>query len=327
MRMPDPASSPFHADYRPPPYLRHGHLQTVLPTLLRRPPLPAFRRERISTPDDDFLDLDWAAPGHRTLAILSHGLEGNSRRAYILGMVRALNGGGIDAVAWNYRGCSGEPNRRPIMYHNGATYDLETVLRHCVATGRYEGIYLIGFSMGGNLSLLHAGEQAEELQPLVRAVVAFSVPCDLTASSRQLERPACAVYMRRFLRKLHTKVRMKMAQYPDLLDDRGYDRIRNFKQFDDRYTAPLHGFASAEDYWQRCGCRRLLGRIRVPALLVNAQDDPFLAGECYPRDVARDHPYLRLEIPRWGGHVGFMLPAATYWSERRAVAFLREHGA
>lgn len=309
-------------EYRAPWYLRNGHLQSVLPTLFRRPPMPEYRRERITTPDDDFLDLDWSAPGSDTLVIISHGLEGNSRRAYILGMVGAVNDAGWDALAWNYRGCSSEPNRQPIFYHNGATYDLDTVLHHAQATGRYHSIFLLGFSMGGNLSLMYAGQQGADLQPRVRGVVGFSVPCDLTDSSRALASPLCGIYMRRFLKKLHGKVRAKMAQYPDLLDDAGYDEIRTFKQFDDRYTAPLHGFESAEDYWRRCSCARVLADIRVPALVVNALDDPFLAGGCYPRDLAAGHPFLNLETPAHGGHAGFMLAGSRFWSERRAVAFI-----
>ena len=313
--------------YSPPLYLRSGHLQTVCPTLFRRVAAPPYRRERIFTEDEDFLDLDWAVTGGATLAILSHGLEGNSTRAYITGMARALNSAGIDALAWNYRGCSGEVNRQPVLYHNGATRDLATVLRHAVSTGHYERIFLVGFSMGGNLTLLYAGQAGREMPVQVKGAVVFSVPCELSHSSEALSSPACTIYMKRFLRHLHAKVRAKMAQYPDLLDDHGYHRIKNFKQFDDRYTAPLHHFTSAEDYWDRCSCNRHLTNIAIPALIVNALDDPVLIKDCYPYALVRESPCLTMETPRYGGHVGFMLPGETYWSEQRAVRFVREMSA
>lgn len=309
--------------YSPPIYLRNAHVQTVYPTLLRKVEIPPYRRERITTADDDFLDLDWACVSSPTLVILCHGLEGNSTRDYIKGMVRAVNGAGMDALAWNYRGCSGEPNRRRIMYHNGATYDLDTVVQHAAARGIYENIFLLGFSMGGNLALLYAGEQGRALHPRIRGVLGFSVPCELSHSSRALNHPACAIYMKRFLRKLHRKIRAKMAQYPGHINDDNYRQIKTFCQFDDRYTAPLHGFTCAEDYWHRCSCNRHLSNIDVPSLIVNALDDPFLIDACYPYALVERNPNLTLETPPHGGHVGFMLPGKTYWSEHRALAFIR----
>lgn len=308
--------------YQPPFYLRSGHLQTIYPSLFRGVALDTYRRERITTADDDFLDLDWSTVGSRTLAIVSHGLEGNSQRAYVTGMVRALNQAGIDGLAWNYRGCSGEPNRRLIMYHNGATYDLDSVVRHALATQRYRHIFLIGFSMGGNLSLLYAGEQAAMIHRRISGVIGFSVPCELSHSSRALNHPLCTLYMKRFLRDLHHKIKAKMALYPDQISDRDYQQIKNFKQFDDRYTAPLHGFSSAEDYWHQCSCNRHLHQIHIPALIVNAQDDPFLIDACYPVERVRQNPFVQMEMPRHGGHVGFMLHGNNYWSEQRALRFI-----
>ncbi|MCD6527926.1 MAG: alpha/beta fold hydrolase [Desulfuromonas sp.] len=308
--------------YCPPIYLRSGHLQTIYPPLFRKISQPPYSRERITTPDNDFIDLDWSTVGSRTLAIVSHGLEGNSTRSYITGMVKALNEAGIDALAWNYRGCSGEPNRQRIMYHNGATYDLDSVVRHAIATGRYERVFLIGFSMGGNLTLLYAGEQGKRIHPLISGAITFSVPCDLSHSSQALTHPACVIYMKRFLLELQQKVKAKMALYPAEITDDGYHQIKNFKQFDDRYTAPLHNFKSAEDYWQKCSCNRLLHSIAIPSLIVNALDDPFLINECYPYELVKENQKIRMETPRHGGHVGFMLRGGTYWSEQRALQFI-----
>ncbi|EAT15998.1 alpha/beta fold hydrolase [Desulfuromonas acetoxidans] len=310
--------------YSPPFYLRNGHLQTIYPTLFRKLGMPAYQRERITTADDDFLDLDWACVGGKTLVILCHGLEGNSTRDYIKGMVKAVNDQGLDALAWNYRGCSAEPNRQKIMYHNGATYDLNTVIQHAAGTQHYAHIFVIGFSMGGNLALLYAGQQAENIHHLIRGIIGFSVPCELSHSSRALEHPACTIYMKRFLIKLHKKLQSKSSQFPNDIIIDNYHQIKTFKQFDDRYTAPLHGFTDAEDYWHRCSCNRHLTHIRVPTLIVNALDDPFLLDDCYPHALVSANHHLTLETPSHGGHVGFILPGTTYWSEQRALSFIEQ---
>lgn len=308
--------------YHPPFYLRNGHFQTIYPTLYRRVNHRPYTRERIHTPDDDFLDLDWACVGSNTLVIVSHGLEGNSHRTYVTGMVKSVNDFGMDALAWNFRSCSGETNRQLIMYHNGATYDLDTVIKHAVATGRYSHIYLVGFSMGGNLSLLYAGEKADQIDPHVKGVVGFSVPCDLKDSATTLSKPVNKIYMKRFLKMLHKKVKAKQLLYPNDISDNHYDQLKNFEDFDGRYTAPLHGFESAQDYWTKCSSNRTLTDIEIPALIVNALDDPFLTGSCYPHTIAAQNTHVTLETPQYGGHVGFIQTGARYWSENRVIQFI-----
>jgi predicted alpha/beta-fold hydrolase len=313
--------------YHPPLWLRSGHLQTVFPHFFRRVPPVAYRRERIDTPDGDFLDLDWSEAGSRRLAVISHGLEGDSKREYVLGMVRALRTAGWDVLAWNYRGCGGEPNRAARSYHSGMTEDLHTVLVHVAAHGQYEAAALVGFSLGGNLTLKYLGERGADLALPIRGAVAFSTPCDLADSAARMDALDCRLYMRRFLASLHRKIRARQMRFPDLLDDSGYQQIRTFRQFDNRYTAPLHGFRDADDYWTRCSSRPFLNGIRVPTLLVNARNDPFLAGGCYPVAEAEANPNVFLEMPAHGGHVGFVSfrPDGRYWSETRAVEFLEEH--
>ncbi|MCK5705465.1 MAG: alpha/beta fold hydrolase [Cyclobacteriaceae bacterium] len=312
-------------DYKPAPWFRNGHMQTILPSIFRKVSDVCYKRERIQTPDDDFLDLDWSGSGEQLLAVISHGLEGDSQRAYVKGMVKALNEVHIDCLAWNYRTCGGETNRQLRMYHNGCTDDLDLVIRHTIAKG-YENIVLIGFSMGGNLSLLYLGQQSEQLLPQLKGAVAFSVPVDLESVSMQLSRVSNTIYMKRFLRMLHRKVKEKMVLFPDQIDDGDYDQIKDFKAYDDRYTAPLHGFESAEDYWVKCSCGPLLERIRVPSLIINAEDDPFLGASCYPYHQ-RKSPYIYLEVPKYGGHVGFMNHRINgkYWSESRTVDFIQKH--
>lgn len=320
------ASQHLCHSYHPPILLRNGHLQTIFPSLFRKITDISYTRERIDTRDGDFLDLDWSCVGGRTLAILSHGLEGNTHRPYMLGMVRALNSIKVDGLAWNYRGCSGEPNRLLRMYHNGVTDDLHHVIARAVSVGTYETIVLVGFSMGANLSLLYLGRCAGDVPEHVKCAVMFSAPCDLTDAAAALAKPANALYMKNFLKSLHLKIRAKQHRYPEALNDAQYHRIRTFEQFDDRYTAPIHGFAGARDYWTKCSSRPWLEHIRVPTLIVNAQDDPFLAGGCYPVDECRRNPDVTLEIKRYGGHVGFVNfnHEGRYWSEMRALAFIRK---
>ena len=313
-----------HSFYRPPFLFRNGHLQTVYPSIARTLSPDLYRRERIATPDDDFLDLDWARIGSDKFAVLSHGLEGNTHRHYMVGMARMLNRRGWDVLAWNYRACSGEMNRQLRMYHNGCTDDLDCVVRHALGDDKYEQISLVGFSLGGNLTLLYLGRKEGRPDERIKNAVVFSVPCDLQAGAMELARAKNCLYMKQFLVSLHEKIRKKMEQMPGRLDDRGYWRITDFKGFDDRYTAPINGFRDAEDYWFQCSSGRLLSAIAVPTLIVNSLDDPFLAGGCYPIAQAEASPFVHLEMPAAGGHLGFVSfnGDGSYLSEQRTVAFL-----
>lgn len=308
------------SSYTPPRGFSSPHLQTIWAGRIRRVEGPAYRRERIATPDEDFLDLDWSRVGAERVAVISHGLEGSTSRAYVRGMARALNRHGWDALAWNLRGCSGEPNRNLRLYHSGATEDLDAVVQH--ALGRYATVALVGFSLGGNMTLKYLGEQGADTP--IAAAVAFSVPVDLAASSVALGRWENTVYMYYFLRSLRGKVRTKAAQFPSEIDANGLRNLRDFRGFDDRYTAPLHGFRDAADYWARSSSRQFIPSIRTPTLLVNAADDPFLAPACYPNDEARTNDRFWLETPDHGGHVGFVARGGTYWSEVRTTAFLED---
>ncbi len=313
--------------YRPPWGFWNGHLQTIYPALYRRVPWITRKRERIRTPDGDFLDLDWDTSHHTgRLAILSHGLEGDSKNHYIQGMAAALQRDGWDVLAWNFRGCSGEQNRLLRSYHSGATEDLKAVVDHTLATGRYGHVALVGFSLGGNMMLKYLGDLGADADPRIKGAVAFSVPCDLASSSRKLESLINRIYMQRFLIRLRGKIREKMALFPGQIQDTDLDAMRTFREFDGAYTAPLHGFASAEDYWQRASCQPVLGRIALPTLLVNARNDPFLAPACFPEEAARENPFFHFEAPPIGGHIGFVAFNARneYWSETRTIEFLNE---
>ena len=309
-------------------YQFNGHLQTIIPSLWRTVPEVRYQRERVETDDGDFLDLDWSRlPAMRPtdgLVVVSHGLEGDASRPYMRGMVRALNRAGLDALAWNYRSCGGEMNRLLRSYHLGDTDDLDLVVRHALATSRYERVYLVGFSAGGNVTLKYLGEDADRLPAEVQRAAVFSVPTDLEASSVQISKPQNQVYLRRFLKSLREKVRAKAELLPGQVDLDGIEELRDFQEFDSRYTAPMHGFDSAAAYYKSASSGRYLSGIRVPTLLVNAQNDPFLPESCFPRELAAASPFVFLETPPEGGHVGFPegTPDGEYYSERRAVEFL-----
>lgn len=315
----------YQSAYRAPLFFENAHIQTIAPTLLRKVRGVEYRRQRINTRDGDFLDLDWSAANYRrSAAIILHGLEGNSTRSYMMGMVKALNLGGWDALAMNFRCCSGEPNKTIRMYHSGDTEDIHEVVSFVAASGKYKTICLVGFSLGGNVVLKYLGEKGSDLNPAVKAAVAISVPCDLKGCAVRLEEPSNRIYARRFLRLLFDKIAAKARQFPDRVTVKDYESIKTLKEFDDRYTAPLHEFVDAEDYYRRSSSKPFLSSISVPTLLINAADDPFLSDSCYPEREAVASAFLLLEIPSHGGHCGFMSfgKRGLYWSEQRTVSFL-----
>jgi predicted alpha/beta-fold hydrolase len=316
--------------YKPPFFLRHRHLQTIYPALFRKLPRVHYDRVRLTTADQDFLDLDFSRIGSKKIVLILHGLEGNASRQYVKGMVHIFNQGGYDTVSMNFRGCSGEPNLLLRFYHSGETGDLEQVINYLISTNTYTAIHIVGFSLGGNVTLKYLGEQGANIHPAIRAAVAISVPCDLQDSSVELEKKHNAVYMRRFIRELGCKLQQKAKRFPGMINLDNYHLIKSFRQFDDLYTAPIHGFPDALTYWARCSSKPFLENIRIPTLLINALDDPFLGKGSFPYEAAGKNSCFYLETPRHGGHVGFVTFGGTfYWSERRAFGFIHcnEHKA
>lgn len=304
--------------YKAPLLLFNRHLETIFPSLMRKVKLQSAVKERISTPDDDFLDIDWYRQSSHRCLIVSHGLEGNSQRSYVKGMARAFFEKGMDVAAWNFRGCSGEVNRQLRFYHSGATDDLGTIVDHIANS--YHEIFLVGFSLGGNLTLKYLGESPN---PAVKKATVFSVPMDLYSSCREISKPGNWIYSRRFLKALKRKVNEKAALRSDLVTS-GMDEIKTLLQFDDTFTGPIHGFQDAIDYYTKCSSIHFVNNIRIPTLIVNAKNDPFLSPECFPTETFKDHPNVRFEFPENGGHVGFSSfgEKGLYWSEKRALAFI-----
>ena len=312
------------SNYKAPFYLFNRHLETIVPSTLRKVELPPYQRERLLTPDADFLDLDWLKEGREDLVIISHGLEGSSDRPYVKGMAKVFLEQGWDVLAWNCRSCSGEMNKARRMYHHGATDDLEAVINHVLATNSYKRIALTGFSMGGSLTLKYLGEQGERVPKEIYRAAVFSVPCDLGSSSRALSSWDNTIYRKRFMNKLYRKLQAKLAQQPDLpIDLSRFDSIKGFPEFDTCYTAPLHGFRDSDDFYSQASAAQYIPGIKVPTLLVNAINDPMLPPACFPVEVVRKHPHVYLEMPKRGGHVGFSQgKGKPTWAEERALEWM-----
>ena len=312
--------------YTPPLLHRWAHTGTILPSLLRPIKTPYERTESIATPDDDIFTVDWIDRDPAQLAILLHGLEGNTDSSYMKGMAKAFENRGWSVAAMNHRSCGGIPSKTIGSYHSGFTSDLEFLLQRNTSRDR---IAIVGFSLGGNIALKRAGEAA--LPTNVKAVIGVSVPVDLASSGRKLSAWYNTVYLSRILRRLKRKALIKSTQFPNSgLDALALQKASTFHQFDEAYTAPAHGFDSAENYYARSSALRFLPSIKTPALIINALNDSFLTKECYPFECVDQNPFLLMDTPRHGGHVGFAQSHAMrdeFWHERRVLEFIQPFGA
>lgn len=312
--------------FRPAWWCRNAHLQTIWGTLFRWDGLP-LRRDRLETRDGDFVDLDWAdgPPGAPILLVL-HGLEGSARSYYVAGLLGLAAGRGWRGVALNFRSCGGELNRLPRLYHSGETGDLDEVVRRLVEREPEARLGAVGVSLGGNVLVKWLGEQGEAVPRQLAGAVGISVPFDLAACARVLDRGLRrAVYTANFMRTMRRKALAKARAHPGFVDVAAVRRARTFAEYDDAVTAPLHGFADARDYWRRASSGPYLRRLRRPTLLINALDDPIVPPEALP-DPATLPAHVHAEFPPRGGHAGFVEGAwpwrAGFWAERRAIEFL-----
>ncbi len=307
------------------PWQFNGHIQTIYPSLARKVRFRYQQRERLELPDGDFVDLDWSFVNmeKKKLVIITHGLEGDSHRHYVLGMAKLFTQNGYDALGWNCRSCSGEMNRLPRFYHHGDANDLRYVIQHAIDNYGYEEINLVGFSMGGSLSLRSVAEFPAQVPKEVKAVVAFSVPGDLVSSVKILSQSTNKIYSSRFLKKLGKKIKLKEKLFPGQISAKEYDKIKHFVDFDNRYTAPLHGFKNAFDFYSKASVKPHLNKIQVPSLIIQAQNDTFLSEECYCYEEARQNERLFLQVTEQGGHCGFLMPGSEFsWAEQRALEFV-----
>ena len=318
--------------FRPAWWAPGPHAQTIWGKFFRRHSPVTTRRERWDTPDGDFVQLARldAAPGAPRLLLL-HGLEGAPHSHYARGLFAACRQRGWAMDMLIFRSCAGEPNRARRFYHSGETEDVDLVVRRIVAEHPAAPLVTVGISLGGNVLLKWLGERGGEVPPLLRGAVAVSVPYDLARGSRHIERGFSRVYTRNFLRSLKRKAADKHASYPGLFDTAALERARTLWDFDEHVTAPVHGFASAADYYARSSAIHFLPSIRVPTLLLSAADDPFLPHAVLDdvRTIAARNPALTARFVRQGGHVGFVggrLPwRPEYWAEDRITEFAAAH--
>lgn len=279
-------------------------------------------KERIQTSDNDFLNLGWYRTKSSKLIIISHGLEGDSKRPYMLGMAKLFLSNNYDVLNWTFRGCGKDLNKQAIFYHSGATYDLAQVVEH--AQKGYEEVYLIGFSLGGNLTLKYLAELGSNAKNIKRGI-AISVPLHLASSSQKISSKQNILYSKRFLRTLKEKVLRKSKTHPKEISIRKLNQVKTLTDFDNCFTGPLHGFLDAQDYYKKNSSLYFLDQIKVPTLILNAQNDPFLTKKCFPVTLAKTLEHVYFEFPKHGGHVGFASKNSNlpYYSESRAVEFIR----
>ncbi|SRX72789.1 YheT family hydrolase [Aequorivita antarctica] len=313
------------SNYKPLFPFKNGHFSTIYSAKLRPSPNLVQQRERLQLPDGDFMDIDWsfANKPSRKVAILLHGLEGNAQRTYMKGQARILNQNGWDAAAVNFRGCSGEDNLSYQSYNAGKTDDLEAIINHILKKDKYTEITLVGFSLGGNLLLKYLGER-ESFPKEIKKAVAISTPLSLKGSLESLNEFSNWVYRNSFLFDLRKKYKTKMKDFPEKMTASDYKKITSLLEFDNIYTAPAHGFKDALDYYEKNSSLQFLPNIQIPVFILNSENDSFLSSECYPTELVSTMKNLHLEIPKYGGHVGFHQTNKLYYSEKRAVQFLNE---
>ena len=318
--------------FAPPWWLSGSHVQTLAGKFFRRASHEMLTTERIETPDGDFLDIDWMPETDPTMPVVLvlHGLEGHTKRGYMVHTFLALADHGLRAVGMNFRGCSGEVNRAPRFYHSGETEDIALVIERLQERFPTRPLMAIGFSLGGNILLKYLGEQGAKNHAPLSAAVAISVPYDLSAGTDALERGGMAsIYVGYFLRSLFAKVRAKREILAGILDLDSVWASKTLREFDEAATAKLHGFAGAEDYYRKCSSKDFIGSIRVSTLLLHSRDDPFLPVAALPVSAIEANPFLTLVRTEGGGHVGFFEGGTpwnpAFWMEEQSASFLAHH--
>ncbi len=326
----------IQSSFKPAWWLKNTHLQTIFPAFFRTLPSPStLKRERLSTRDNDFLDIDCCGEAGQPIVILLHGLTGSSESGYIKGLQHTLAQRGLRTVALNFRGCSGESNRLARCYHSGETEDIHFLYQTLRAREPETPMAAIGFSLGGNVLLKWLGEQGDRLD--LFAAIAVSVPMVLSICANKLDSGFSKIYRKNLLNELKQYVRLKLQHLETLGIETEAEKIRqlgnladinSFWQYDDVVVAKLHGYRDVHDYYQRSSSRQFLKSIAVPTLVIQAADDPFMTVEVLP-EAHELSPSVLLEITQSGGHVGFVTGAypfrPRYWLEQRIPEFLTLH--
>ena len=278
-------------DYKPSLLFKSGHISTCFPTVFRKVEIK-YTRERIETPDGDFLDIDWVKKGYENLLVLCHGLEGSSNSNYIKGIANYFSVRGWDILVMNYRGCSGEMNRKVKFYNMGQIEDLETVLEKTVG---YKKVVIAGFSLGGGFILNYLGKK-EKYIPNLYCGIAVSAPCDAGGSSRKFDELSNAIYRNYFLKKLKRKMAAKLRIFPEATHLRRALGAKTIEEFDNLFTAPQYGYKDAQDYYENVSANKVIKNIKVPTLILMAADDPIMSPSCYPVKESKKNKKKLMQI-------------------------------
>lgn len=296
------------------------HISTIWASQFRYSPKLDLIRTRVELDDGDFIDIDVSQNGRDKLVVLLHGLEGNSNSRYMKNMAAKFLGEKWDAILVNHRSCSGEDNRLFSCYHSGKSDDLNRIIKYINTKYYYESIVIIGFSLGGNLSLKYLGESWEKPDNL-KACVSISPPIDLGACGNALNSNRNWVYARTFLNTMRKKLALKLEKFPN--EDTGQlQRINNLYDFDNEYTGPAHDFGDAQGYYDHCSSKPFIKNIGIPTLIILAKNDSFMQKPCYPYGIVKEMKSVYLETPQYGGHVGFIQKGRYYYQEDRAFQFV-----
>jgi predicted alpha/beta-fold hydrolase len=310
--------------FKPSILFKNGFLSTVYSGIIRYIKYPQ-KREGITLSDGDFLDLDWSYASEPTnsLAIILHGMEGHGQRPYVSGIARHLNTQHMDAICVNFRGCSGQQNTQFFSFHSGQTEDLKDVIAHVISNHNYNSIFLNGISLGGNIVLKYLGETSN-VPKQIKAAMAVSVPVDLAGSSKTLHRFKNCLFHIYFMIGLKLKLKQKQRQFPTKISRLSLWRVWTLRGLDEFYTSRANGFRDAAEYYSKSNSLQYLPAITTPVLILNALNDSFLTDTCFPYIIAKKNPFIYLETPKHGGHVGFILPGKVYYNELRAAEFFLE---
>jgi len=303
-----------------PPLLQwNGHLQTIIPSASRTIE-GSYQRERLILSDEDFVDLDWKFNKNSELVILTHGLEGSSERHYVKSPSNFLFQHGYDVLAWNCRSCSGELNCKPKLYHHGDYSDIEEVIEFALKKHNYKRFHLIGFSMGGNISIKYGACSNKPSRNNLGSIVSVSAPMHLKTCVKKLEKFPGTFYGQRFYKKLRDKIALKEAQFPGLINKSDLNTFKGWHHFDEHISAPLNGYESAEAFYHSSSSINFLPFIDgVPVLIINALNDPILSLESHPIAIAKAKSNVYLDLQKQGGHTGFILRGETYSYTDRAI--------
>ena len=308
-----------------PLYAYNKHLATIIPSVFRKIDGVEYTRKRITLSDGDFLDIDGVYNNNDKVVILSHGLEGSADKQYIKGAAKLFIENGWDVIAWNCRSCSGEMNLAPRLYHHGDIEDIGEVTDWTLSQNQYKQIGYIGFSMGGVINSKYLSTKGNTVDSSIVFNVAISAPCDLEACALALDERENILYKKKFYNSIKDKLIEKDKQHPGMLDVNRLNTIKYWYEFDESFSAKMNGFSDRKAFYKQATLLNFLEDIKVPTLVLNAQNDPIIPAISNPFTIARKSSFVHLEMPKYGGHCGYSVKGDYHnYAERRSLEFYND---